>query len=163
MSRASKNSILCTFAGTAGRSASLPFEGGRPDCRPSHRRSGIDGRRSRCWLLRMLLVEAADQLLEVLNRWQRFPSIFFFRVTLPCYQIVQAWELTWLRLAGVDGAIPNSLYLVLLAVAGLQFCYLFVHPLLPCGVLLQQWHVKNIVDLPPLREFEFVGLLSYWM
>ena len=61
MSRAFKNSILGSFAGTAGRLTSLPFEGRRPHCRPSHWRSGIDGRKSRYWLLQMLFVEAADQ------------------------------------------------------------------------------------------------------
>ena len=68
-----------------------------------------------------------------------------------------------LRLAGVDGAIPNSLYFVLLTVAGLEFQFFhpFIHPLLADSVLFQQWHIKDIVHPPPLRKFEFVGLLSY--
>ena len=55
MRERAKGSILFgLFVGAVGRSASLPLSGrlGRQlDCRPSYRRSGIDGWRGRCWLL----------------------------------------------------------------------------------------------------------------
>ena len=63
MSRTSHNSIPCLFVGTAGRSASFPFESKiKPECWPNHWQSGIDGRRSGYWLLWVIFVEEIDQL-----------------------------------------------------------------------------------------------------
>ena len=49
-----------------------------------HGRSGVQGCRCCCWLLRVVLVEDADHLPEVHDGRKRFPGILFFQVTLPC-------------------------------------------------------------------------------
>ena len=52
-----------SFVSAVGWSALLLLNGRldrQLDCRPSHRRSGIDGRRGRCRLFRVILVERAN-------------------------------------------------------------------------------------------------------
>ena len=72
MRERAKGSILFgSFVGAVGWSASLPLSsklGRWLDCKPSHWWSGIDGRRGRCRLFRVIFVEQSDQFLEVLNR-----------------------------------------------------------------------------------------------
>ncbi len=67
----------------------------------------------------------------------------------------------------MDRTVANCLDLVLLTVAAIAFEFQlgrrFVHSPLLCGVLLKQRYVKNIVDPLPRRQFQLVGLLSYWV
>ena len=61
--------LLSSFVSAVGWSSSLSFErlSGR-DCRSSHRWCGVDSRKSRGRLVRVVLVERADELPEVLDR-----------------------------------------------------------------------------------------------
>ena len=65
-----RNSVLfSSFVSAVGWSSSLSFgRSSRLDCRSSHRGCGVDSRRSRGRLVRMVLVERADELSEVLDR-----------------------------------------------------------------------------------------------
>ena len=60
--------LLSLFVSAVSWSSSLSFErlSGR-DCQSSHRWRGVDSRRSRGRLVRMVLVERADELSEVLD------------------------------------------------------------------------------------------------
>ena len=60
----------------------------RLDCWFSHWWYGINSRRSRRRLVRMVLVERADELSKVLDCGERFPDVLFFWVTFPCHQIL---------------------------------------------------------------------------
>ena len=60
---------LGALRSTSYRSSSLPLGRlGGLDCWPSHRWYSVDCRRGRCWLIRMVLVERADELPKVLDR-----------------------------------------------------------------------------------------------
>ena len=66
-----KRSSVCfsSFVNAIGWSSSLLFgRSSRLDCRSSHWWCGVDSRRSRGRLVRMVLVEHADELSEVLDR-----------------------------------------------------------------------------------------------
>ena len=57
-----------TFLSASCWSSLLSFERlDGPGCWSSHRCCGVDGRRSRCRLVRMVLVERADEFSEVLD------------------------------------------------------------------------------------------------
>ena len=61
--------LFSSFVSAVGWSSSLSF--GRSswlDCRSSHRWYSVNSRRSRCRLVRVVLVERADELPEVLDR-----------------------------------------------------------------------------------------------
>ena len=61
--------FFSSFVGAVGWSSSLLF--GRLhglDCRSSHWWYGVDSKRSCGWLVRMIFVERADELSEVLDR-----------------------------------------------------------------------------------------------
>ena len=62
--------LLSLFVSAVGWSSSLSFErlSGR-DCRSSHWWRGVDSKRSRGRLVRMVLVGQADELSKVLDRW----------------------------------------------------------------------------------------------
>ena len=63
MSRVFKNSIFCLFISTASCVALLLFENKvKPDCGPSNQRSGIDEKKSCCWLHQVIFVEGINQL-----------------------------------------------------------------------------------------------------
>ena len=53
-----------------------------------HRSYSVDGLRDHCSLIRMILVEQADELPKVLDRWSWLLSILFFWIAFPGYQIV---------------------------------------------------------------------------
>ena len=60
--------LFSSFVRAVGWSSSLSF--GRPsrlDCRSGHRWCGVDSRGSRGRLVRMVLIEQADELFEVLD------------------------------------------------------------------------------------------------
>ena len=71
-------------------SPSLLF-GRKLACWSSHWWRGIDGRRSRCWLVKMVLMKRANELSKVLNRWDWLSGILFLRISLPWNQIVETW------------------------------------------------------------------------
>ena len=61
--------LFNSFVSAVGWLSSLLFERLRGlDCWSSHRWYGVDSRRSRGWLLRMIFVEQADKLSKVLDR-----------------------------------------------------------------------------------------------
>ena len=61
--------LFSSFVSAVGWLSSLSFgRSSRLDCRSSHRWCGVDSRRSRCRLVRVVLVERADELPEVLDR-----------------------------------------------------------------------------------------------
>ena len=67
------------FVSAVGWSSSLLFERLRwLDCWSSRWWCGVNSRRSRGWLVRMILVERADKLFEVLDRWSWLSGILFF-------------------------------------------------------------------------------------
>ena len=60
--------FFSSFVSAVGWSSSLSFgRSSRLDCRSSHRGCGVDSRRSRGRLVRMVFVERADELSEVLD------------------------------------------------------------------------------------------------
>ena len=65
-----RSSVLFSlFVSAIGWLSSLLFRrSSRLNCRSSHRGCGVDSRRSRGRLVRMVLVERADELSEVLDR-----------------------------------------------------------------------------------------------
>ena len=61
--------LFSSFVSAIGWSSSLSFgRSSRLDCRSSHRWCGVDSRRSRGRLVRVVFVERADELSEVLDR-----------------------------------------------------------------------------------------------
>ena len=79
VARTRMNSIFSLFAGAVGWPASLLLSsslGRWLDCRPGHWQSGIDGRRSCSWLLRVILVEGVDQLFLGAERLTMVPKYF---------------------------------------------------------------------------------------
>ena len=61
--------LFSSFVSAVGWSSSLSFgRYSRLDCRSSHRWCGVDSRRSHCRLVRVVLVERADELPEMLDR-----------------------------------------------------------------------------------------------
>ena len=61
--------LFSSFVSAVGWSSSLSFgRYSRLDYRSSHRWCGVDSRKSRGWLVRVVLVERADELPEVLDR-----------------------------------------------------------------------------------------------
>ena len=116
---------------------------------------GIDGRKSRCWLVKMVLIEQANELSKVLDRWGWLPGIFFLWIPFPRHQVVETWQVTRFWLSCIDHAVPNCFHLVFLYlfVACVQFLHVFLmHPLFPCGVLFQQWQMENIMNSLLLRK-----------
>ena len=68
-------------------------------------------------------------------------------------------------LSRIDSIVTNCFYLVFTAliVTGIQFrCVVLIHSPFSNGVLLQHWHVENVIDPLFPRQFEFVGLFVYW-
>ena len=55
----------------------------RPGCWSNHWWCGVDSRKSCYRLVRMVLVERADELSKVLDRWGWLPDILFLWISLP--------------------------------------------------------------------------------
>ena len=84
--------FFSSFVSAVGWLSSLLFERLRwLDCQSSRWWCCIDNRRSRGWLIRMIFVERADELFEVLDRWSWLPGILFFWISFPWDQIVKTW------------------------------------------------------------------------
>ena len=81
---------LDTLCSTSFCYLSLLLFGRELDCWSSYWWRGVDGRRSRCWLIRIVFVECADEFSKVLDRWNWLPGILFFLVSFPRYQVVEA-------------------------------------------------------------------------
>ena len=87
-----RSSLFSSFVSAVGWLSSLSFGRLRGlDCWSSHRWCSVNSRRSRGRLIRMILVERADKLSEVLDRWGWLPGIFFLRISFPWDQIVETW------------------------------------------------------------------------
>ena len=63
----------------------------RFDCWFSHRWCGVDSKRSCSQLVRMIFMERAVELSEMLNRWSWLPGILFLWISFPWDQIVETW------------------------------------------------------------------------
>ena len=70
-------------------SSSLLFSG-KFDCWSSYRWCNIDGRGDCCRLVKMVLVEWADEFSKVLDRWGWLSGIFFLWIPFPRHQVVEA-------------------------------------------------------------------------
>ena len=82
--------VFSSFVIAIGWSSLLLFgRSSRLDYQSSHWYCGVNSRRSRSWHVRMVLVEQANELSEVLDRWSWLPSILFFWISFPWDQIVE--------------------------------------------------------------------------
>ena len=55
--------------------------GGELDCWSSHWWRSVDSRRSHCRLVKVVLMERADELSKVLDCWGWLPDIFFLQIS----------------------------------------------------------------------------------
>ena len=70
--------------------SSLLF-GGELDCWSSHQYCGVDGKKSRWRLVRIVFVEQTDELSQVLDCWGWLLGIFFLWIPFSRHQVVKTW------------------------------------------------------------------------
>ena len=86
------SSLFSSFVGTVGWASSFLFERlCKLDCWSSHQWCSVNSRRSRGRLVKIIFVEQADKLSDVLDRWYWLSGIFFLRISFLRNQIVETW------------------------------------------------------------------------